>query len=88
MSETKTETRTNATDAIEGTEHVTLLDLMPKDDRPWYRIPHLLWLNLKMTVPIMTGYLIGFDSSMLNGIQAVPKWIEGKLIPPWPFLLL
>lgn len=79
MSETKADATSNAVEGVETAQHIKVLDLVPKHDCAWYRVPHLLWLNLKMTVPMMTGFLIGFDSSMLNGIQAVPKWIEGKL---------
>ncbi|KAL2786510.1 hypothetical protein BJX66DRAFT_342104 [Aspergillus keveii] len=43
-------------------------------EQPWYRVPHLLRLNLLLMVPLLTSYLVGFDGSMLNGIQTVPAW--------------
>ncbi|KAL0943527.1 hexose transporter protein (Lactose permease) [Colletotrichum truncatum] len=49
---------------------------LPQDSKPWWKTPHLLRLNFLLTVPMMTGYLIGFDSSMLNGLQSVPVWNE------------
>ncbi|KAL1866665.1 hypothetical protein VTK73DRAFT_4568 [Phialemonium thermophilum] len=57
-------------------EHFDLASVLPQDSRPWWKTPHLIRLNLLLTVPIMTGYLIGFDSSMLNGLQSVPVWNE------------
>ncbi|KAG7432302.1 Lactose permease [Fusarium oxysporum f. sp. raphani] len=48
--------------------------VLPPSPKPWWRTPHLLKLNFLLTVPMITGYLIGFDSSMLNGLQSVPIW--------------
>lgn len=81
MSQVKDEAASDTVEHAPEQEQVKLLDLVPKYDYGWWRVSHLLWLNLKMTVPMMTGYLIGFDSSMLNGIQAVPHWVEGESIP-------
>lgn len=65
-----------------GSAHPTLLtDVVPRSDKFWWQTPHLLSLNLRLTVPLMTGYLIGFDSSMLNGIQSVPIWVDGMFSP-------
>ncbi|KAH7133039.1 general substrate transporter [Dactylonectria estremocensis] len=86
MSHVKEETVSNPAEDAPETEQVRLLDLVPKYDYGWWRVPHLLWLNLKMTVPMMTGYLIGFDSSMLNGIQAVPHWVQDFNNPTGSYL--
>jgi hypothetical protein len=43
-------------------------------EQPWYRVPQPLRLNLLLMVPLLTSYLVGFDGSMLNGIQTVPAW--------------
>lgn len=55
-----------------------LTEVLPSSGNPWWKTPHLIKLNLLLTVPMMTGYLIGFDSSMLNGLQSVPVWISGE----------
>ncbi|KAJ3547442.1 hypothetical protein NM208_g1514 [Fusarium decemcellulare] len=62
--------------ADEPVDHVNLQSVLPHNPKPWFKTPHLVKLNLLLTVPMMTGYLIGFDSSMLNGLQSVPIWIE------------
>ncbi|KAJ6011680.1 hexose transporter protein (Lactose permease) [Penicillium canescens] len=43
-------------------------------EKSWWRVPHLIKLNLLLLVPFVTSYVGGFDGSMLNGIQTVPKW--------------
>ncbi|KAJ0418732.1 general substrate transporter [Aspergillus carlsbadensis] len=43
-------------------------------EQPWYRVPHLRRLNLLLVVPLLTSYSVGFDGSMLNGIQTVRAW--------------
>lgn len=48
-------------------------------DKPWWRVPHLVKLNMMLLVPFITSYVGGFDSSMLNGIQTLPQWQEGEL---------
>ena len=58
-----------------------------KNDTPWYRQPHLLRLNLILTVLLVTSYLIGYDSSMLNGIQSLPYWQKGSHYVPSPMQL-
>ncbi|KAH7016665.1 hypothetical protein EDB80DRAFT_772231 [Ilyonectria destructans] len=45
-------------------------------DKAWWRVPHLIKLNILLLVPFLTSYVGGFDGSMLNGIQTVPKWQE------------
>ncbi|KAK2808090.1 hypothetical protein FQN50_005008 [Emmonsiellopsis sp. PD_5] len=51
-----------------------ILELCTKT--PWWRVPFLIKLNLLLLVPFFTAYVGGFDGSMLNGIQTVPKWQE------------
>ncbi|KAF4556456.1 Sugar (and other) transporter-like protein 52 [Elsinoe fawcettii] len=53
-----------------------LKDVLPKLNKPWWRISHLLRLNLLLTVPWASAYVNGYDSSMLNGTQSLPIWIE------------
>lgn len=68
----------------EPTRNLDLSSVLPVSKLPWWKTPHLVKLNLLLTVPMMTGYLIGFDSSMLNGLQSVPVWISGQLHLSWP----
>ncbi|KAL3487866.1 general substrate transporter [Aspergillus germanicus] len=42
----------------------------------WWRVPHLLKLNLILLVPFVSSYVGGFDGSMLNGVQTVQQWKE------------
>ncbi|KAH8652970.1 general substrate transporter [Ilyonectria robusta] len=42
----------------------------------WWRVPHLMKLNLMLLIPFFTSYIGGFDGSMLNGIQTVSHWQE------------
>ncbi|KAH7117426.1 hypothetical protein EDB81DRAFT_952877 [Dactylonectria macrodidyma] len=46
-----------------------LQDLYPALRQPWWRVPHPLKLNLLLVIPFLTGYVSGFDASMVNGIQ-------------------
>lgn len=66
----------------DGGRELDLSTVMPQNPRPWWKQSHLVRLNFLLTVPIMTGYLIGFDSSMLNGLQSVPQWNDGELAHP------
>lgn len=52
-----------------------LMRLAQDDTKPWYRKPQLRRLYL-LLVPAALGveWTSGFDSSMLNSLQAVPSW--------------
>ncbi|KAH7305004.1 general substrate transporter [Stachybotrys elegans] len=56
---------------LEGTR---LADVAPDYGRPWWRVPHLLRLNLLLTVPLLTPYIMGYDGSMFNGMQSMEAW--------------
>ncbi|KAL2859200.1 hypothetical protein BJX68DRAFT_252237 [Aspergillus pseudodeflectus] len=45
-------------------------------DQPWWRVPHLVKLNILLFVSYLTSYVGGFDGSMLNGVQTVTQWQE------------
>ncbi|KFA79496.1 hypothetical protein S40288_05350 [Stachybotrys chartarum IBT 40288] len=47
---------------------------LPNDPRPWYRVPHLLRLNLLLLIPLISSGAIGYDGSMMNGLQTLPQW--------------
>ncbi|OAK96923.1 general substrate transporter [Phaeosphaeriaceae sp. SRC1lsM3a] len=51
-----------------------LAAVLPNDDRPWYRVPHLLKLNLTLLVPLISAGAVGYDGSMMNGLQSLPQW--------------
>lgn len=46
------------------------------DTKPWYKKPNLRFLYL-ILVPTGLGveWTSGFDSSMMNSLQAVPSWV-------------
>ena len=64
-------------DRDDGIQHIDLQSVLPLQKKPWWKTTHLIKLNLLLTVPMFTGYLVGYDSSMLNGVQSVPVWISG-----------
>ncbi|KAK9473856.1 general substrate transporter [Dipodascopsis tothii] len=53
---------------------VTLEDVLPKHNKPWYKVPSLLKLNLLLLIPIMSSTIVGYDGSMLNGLQSLEDW--------------
>ncbi|CAM1501292.1 Fc.00g104540.m01.CDS01 [Cosmosporella sp. VM-42] len=55
-----------AVDSLEG--------VLPKYDRPWWRVRHLLVLNLALIVPLLGNSTNGYDGSLLNGLQSLPQW--------------
>ncbi|KAK7420352.1 hypothetical protein QQX98_002775 [Neonectria punicea] len=60
--------------------------VLPDDPRPWYRTPHLIRLNLLLLVPLVSSGAIGYDGSMMNGLQTLPQWQEYFDHPPGPIL--
>lgn len=56
--------------------HTTLEDVMPKYDRHWIFVPHLLKINLVLVLPLMASCLNGFDGAILNGFQAMDSWVS------------
>ncbi|KAH7141898.1 general substrate transporter [Dactylonectria macrodidyma] len=53
-----------------------LAAVLPPDSRPWYRVLHLLRLNLILLIPLLSSSAIGYDGSMMNGLQTLPQWRE------------
>lgn len=49
-------------------------DVLPDWGKPWYKVPHLLKLNLSLVVLFISGVYNGYDNSVLNGLQSVPEW--------------
>ncbi|KAL2113436.1 hypothetical protein VUR80DRAFT_4052 [Thermomyces stellatus] len=63
---------------VEDAQHDSkkLSDVIPDYGKPWFKVPHIARLNLLLLVPLITSYVSGFDGSMLNGMQSVPRWQE------------
>ncbi|KAF2809384.1 lactose permease [Mytilinidion resinicola] len=51
-----------------------LAALLPQDPKPWYLTRHLLMLNLVLMVPLFSTASIGYDGSMMNGLQSLLIW--------------
>ncbi|KAM0275058.1 hypothetical protein ACHAQH_007619 [Verticillium albo-atrum] len=51
-----------------------LASVLPIDAKPWYRTPHLVKLNLLIMIPLISSASIGYDGSMMNGLQSLPQW--------------
>ena len=49
--------------------------VLPHSEKPWFRQSHLLKLNLLLTFPLLSGAALGFDASMMNGLQALDNWV-------------
>ncbi len=60
-------------------EHVDprLTRIAQADTKPWYKKPNLRFLYL-ILVPTALGveWTSGFDSSMMNSLQAVKSWVD------------
>lgn len=59
---------------VTGVEGVTLQDVLPKRDKMWWNYPKLLKLNLLLLCAIISSVTNGYDQSMLNGLQIIPRW--------------
>ncbi|KFZ20350.1 hypothetical protein V502_03221 [Pseudogymnoascus sp. VKM F-4520 (FW-2644)] len=47
---------------------------LPQDQRPWYKVPHLLKLNAIILSLLMYSGTVGYDGSMMNGLQSLGQW--------------
>ncbi|KAL1857460.1 hypothetical protein VTK73DRAFT_8083 [Phialemonium thermophilum] len=74
MAESTKDKQPSDEDRVENVAHRRLLDVVPDYGRPWYRVPHLLKLNVSLLVLLVASYMSGYDGSMLNGMQSVPVW--------------
>ncbi|CAN6600988.1 galactose transporter [Trichomonascus vanleenenianus] len=55
-------------------EGKTVLDVLPPLEKHWWHYKHLVHLNAVLLGPILTQITSGYDSSCLNGLQAVVPW--------------
>lgn len=44
-----------------GGRHVKLEDVLPQNQPPWWKVKHLLMLNLCLLVPMITNSSNGYD---------------------------
>lgn len=42
-----------------------LASVLPQNDRAWFRIPHLLKLNLVLMIPLLSSAVAGYDGGFL-----------------------
>lgn len=52
----------------------TRVKLLPRHDKPWYRVPHLLKLNLLIGCALQYSSATGYDGSMMNGVLSLSDW--------------
>jgi hypothetical protein len=57
--------------AIVGPE---LAAVLPTSTKPWYTTPHLAKLNSFLLVVLFSSAGLGFDGSMMNGLQSLETW--------------
>ncbi|KAH8902027.1 MFS general substrate transporter [Coniochaeta sp. PMI_546] len=51
-----------------------LVAVLPTNPKPWYLTPHLLKLNLCLLAPLFSAASVGYDGSMMNGLQTLSQW--------------
>ena len=40
-----------------------LAQVLPRYDKPWFKVPHLLRLNLILLVPLLSSAVAGYDGA-------------------------
>jgi hypothetical protein len=53
-----------------------LAAVLPNDNIPWYKKPHLIRLNFTLFCLVLFASANGYDGSLMNGLQALPQWHE------------
>ncbi|KAJ5379727.1 uncharacterized protein N7496_002155 [Penicillium cataractarum] len=51
-----------------------LASVLPQYDRHWFKVPHLLELNLILLIPLLSSAVAGYDGSLMNGLQSISEW--------------
>ncbi|KAH8895472.1 general substrate transporter [Thozetella sp. PMI_491] len=51
-----------------------LAAVLPSSPKPWYKTRRILHLNLILLVPLLSSASIGYDGSMMNGLQILTQW--------------
>lgn len=52
----------------------SLAAVLPSQTLWWFQQPHLVRLNLLLTVPLLSSSVAGYDGSLMNGLQSLPQW--------------
>ncbi|KAI1409251.1 general substrate transporter [Hypoxylon sp. FL1857] len=47
---------------------------LPENPKPWYQTWHIIKLNLVLLVPLLSSASLGYDGSMMNGLQTLSQW--------------
>uniref|UniRef100_A0A060SZF0 ARAD1C00242p n=1 Tax=Blastobotrys adeninivorans TaxID=409370 RepID=A0A060SZF0_BLAAD len=61
-------------DSLERIVGPSLARVMPKHEKWWPLVPHLLKLNLMLLVPLLSSATAGYDGSLMNGLQSLDEW--------------
>lgn len=51
-----------------------IAEALPVYDKPWFKVPHLLKLNLLLVIPLLSSATAGYDGSLMNGLQSMETW--------------
>ncbi|OJJ82628.1 uncharacterized protein ASPGLDRAFT_174022 [Aspergillus glaucus CBS 516.65] len=52
-----------------------LASVLPQYNKIWFRVPHLLQLNLILIIPLLSSAVAGYDAgSLMNGLQSITQW--------------
>ncbi|CAG8922444.1 unnamed protein product [Penicillium salamii] len=62
----------------EQNKHVgeTVAGALPSDTTPWWKKPHLLKLNTIISGLLLFSGTVGYDGSLMNGLQSLAQWRE------------
>jgi sugar porter (SP) family MFS transporter len=55
---------------------ISIDQVLPNYGKPWYRVPHLLKLNLSLLMPILCVTASGYDLGLFNGLLILPQFFE------------
>ncbi|KAK2056217.1 hexose transporter [Colletotrichum caudatum] len=53
-----------------------LAEVLPRTDKHWFQQPHLLRFNVLLLVPLLSSSVVGYDGSLMNGLQSLRQWRE------------
>ncbi|KAI1478900.1 general substrate transporter [Daldinia eschscholtzii] len=51
-----------------------LAEALSSGSKPWYLSRYLVKLNLVLMMPLLSSASLGYDGSMMNGLQTLPQW--------------
>lgn len=59
---------------------------VPLESKPWYTVSHMRKLNLIILSLLMYSGTVGYDGSMMNGLQSLQQWQEFMNYPTGAWL--